>query len=81
MDPPMVVIDEIGGMLIALFLLPPSIPLIGITFLLFRFLDISKISPVEIERWKGSKGIMADDIWAGVITNLIMQVVQRMCRW
>ncbi len=77
-DPPYVVIDELAGMLIALFLIPPKLFLIIIAFFLFRFFDIVKLGPIrKIEQLKGSKGIMLDDIFAGLVTNAIMQVIVR----
>ena len=77
-DPLYVVIDELGGMLIALFLIPPKLFLIVSAFLLFRFFDIVKLGPIKkIEQLKGSKGIMLDDIFAGMITNIIMQAVKK----
>ncbi len=75
-DPPYVVIDEVAGVLIALFLIPPKLFLIIIAFSLFRFFDIVKPTPLKkIEKLKGSKGIMLDDIFAGLMTNLIMRVI------
>jgi phosphatidylglycerophosphatase A len=73
-----VVIDEVGGMCVSLFLLPVYIPYIIIGFVLFRFFDIVK--PLFIrksEALPGGWGVMADDLLAGIFTNLILQIVVR----
>ena len=72
-DPQVVVIDEIAGMAIALWLIPISFKCVFIQFLLFRAFDIYKPFPVkqmETVFEKGA-GIMMDDVAAGVIVNLL----------
>lgn len=77
-DPPAVVIDEVAGMMISLALLPVTWKLYLAGFLLFRILDIFKPGPIRrLERLSGSAGIMADDLLAGLLTNLLLQVVLR----
>jgi phosphatidylglycerophosphatase A len=74
-DPSSVVIDEVAGMWIALFLLPRSIPVAVCTFILFRLLDIVKPQPARaLERIPNGWGIMLDDVVAGLYANLIMQL-------
>ena len=73
-----IIIDEFTGMLVALYLLPASMGYVVSAFLLFRFFDIIKPKPIaRLERLRGSLGIMADDLLAGVYANLILQVVYR----
>lgn len=73
-DPGEIVIDEFAGMLISLYRLPPTMGYVVTGFLLFRFFDIVKPRPIRnIEKLKGSLGIMSDDIIAGVYTNMILQ--------
>ncbi len=74
-DPKLVVIDEIAGQLLALVGFPPK-PLVLLTgFLIFRLLDIIKPPPIQyLERLPGGLGIMADDLLAGLVTNLILQI-------
>jgi phosphatidylglycerophosphatase A len=72
-DPGPVVIDEIAGMLAACIGLKLSI-LGGVAvFGLFRLFDILKPFPVGWldRRLKGGVGIVADDVAAGVLVNLI----------
>ncbi|HOW34844.1 MAG TPA: phosphatidylglycerophosphatase A [Candidatus Omnitrophota bacterium] len=74
-DPSWVVIDEVSGILITLFLLPPTIPVIVTAFFVFRAFDMFKIYPAN--KWEaagGGTGIMMDDIIAGLYANIVMQV-------
>ena len=79
-DPRYVVIDEVCGMLIALFLLPAyDTRVVIMGFFIFRLMDTVKPFPIDrIESAKGSYGIMGDDIVAGLYTNLILQAALRM---
>lgn len=83
-DPPEVVIDEVMGMLIALWPLSLGLWLRGVDpwvfpwpgwiggFLLFRFFDILKPPPIRrLERLPGAWGVMADDALAGVMAALV----------
>ena len=72
-----IVIDEIVGMLIAGFLIPPGIGFLLVAFVLFRFFDILKPFPARWiqEHMTGANGIMLDDAVAGIYANLILQGV------
>ena len=73
-DPSEVVIDEAVGMGIALFMLPHSIAMYTMAFILFRIFDILKPSFIyQIENLPGGWGIMLDDVCAGIFTWLICQ--------
>ena len=77
-DARMIVIDEVSGMLLALFMVPYSIASAVIGFILFRLFDITKPPPARrIEKISGAFGIMFDDIIAAIYTNVILQVVLR----
>lgn len=72
-DPSWIVIDEVLGMMISLFLIPPRVPLLVIGFALFRLLDSVKPFPVNrLEGLKGEWGVLLDDVGAGVYTNLLL---------
>jgi len=74
-----IIIDEVCGMLLSLFLLPISIPIIISAFLFFRAFDAIKPPPADrLQNLPGSIGIMLDDITAGVYTNLIIQLALRL---
>jgi phosphatidylglycerophosphatase A len=74
-DPGQVVVDEVAGMLVTLFLVPVGwIGAIG-GFFLFRISDIIKPYPANrLERLPGGIGIMADDVMAGVYANLALRL-------
>lgn len=77
-DPSSVVIDEVAGMMIAFFFLPVNMAVLVTTYFLFRAFDMFKIYPArDLERLGGGTGIMMDDIFAGIYTNLVMQIAVR----
>ena len=77
-DARMIVIDEVSGMLLALFMVPYSIASAVTGFILFRLFDITKPPPARrIEKISGAFGIMFDDIIAAIYTNIILQIVFR----
>jgi len=81
-DSPVIVIDEIGGFLIAMFALPVSFRFIFLGFILFRAFDILKPFKIErLERLPGGWGIMADDIAAGILANLMLHIARIMLGW
>ena len=68
-DPREVVIDEVVGMGISLFMLPHDFWLYLLSFILFRVFDILKPSIIyRIQNLSGGWGIMLDDVLAGLIT-------------
>jgi phosphatidylglycerophosphatase A len=78
-DPGPVVIDEVGGMLIALVLTGAGWSGAMAGFLLFRFFDILKPYPASrLERLGGGLGIMADDVMAGIYANVVLQLLLRL---
>jgi len=73
-DPSEVVVDEMIGILISLVWLPLSLWNIGIGFIVFRLLDVIKPFPISWFDKKGKVGIgiVADDVVAGIITNIFL---------
>ena len=72
-DPSCVVIDEVAGLMMALYLLPMTTPVIVTAFFLFRAFDMFKVYPANrFEAYPGSLGIMMDDIVAGLYTNIVV---------
>jgi phosphatidylglycerophosphatase A len=71
-----IVIDEFAGFLVSAFYLPHSYRYLIAAFLLFRIFDILKPFPIRrLEKnLKGGFGIVADDLAAGLYTNIILQV-------
>jgi phosphatidylglycerophosphatase A len=75
-DPGQVVIDEVAGMLVTLFLNPVGWRGAVAGFFLFRAADILKPFPARrLERLHGGLGIMADDVMAGIYANVALRVI------
>ena len=76
-DPPEVVIDEVSGFLLTLFLLPLTWLTLCLGFVLFRFFDIAKPFPIRRleRRLTGGTGVVLDDLLAGLYANLTLRVV------
>jgi phosphatidylglycerophosphatase A len=77
-DPSEIVIDEVAGFFVTVFLLPFSWLSFTLGFLLFRVFDILKPFPIGIidKKIKGGTGIVLDDIVAGIYANICVRVVQ-----
>lgn len=75
-DHPSIVIDEIAGYMVSMFLAPPAWGFMIAGFLLFRFFDIVKPYPLKrFQELRGGPGVMLDDIGAGIYTNLVLRIV------
>jgi phosphatidylglycerophosphatase A len=71
-----VVIDEVAGMCITLLFVPVKIEYIVAGLILFRFFDIVKPLGIrKLEKWPGGWGVMADDVLAGIYSNIILQLI------
>lgn len=69
-----IVIDEVLGQMIALWLAPRSWPWVLAGFLLFRLFDIWKpLGAREAQALPGGWGIVTDDVIAGIYAFLVMQ--------
>jgi phosphatidylglycerophosphatase A len=74
-DSPSIVIDEIAGYLISMFLVPVGWGYIAAGFFLFRVFDVVKPWPLyDLQEVHGGLGVMLDDIGAGVYTNILLQI-------
>jgi len=74
-DPSLIVVDEMVGFLVAMFLIEVTWWRLLGAFFIFRFLDIVKPFPVgAVEELGKGIGIMADDLVAGIYTNIIMHL-------
>jgi phosphatidylglycerophosphatase A len=75
-DPSKVVMDEVIGMWIAIAFIPFSYINILLAFILFRFFDIAKPLGIrKLEQLPGGIGVMADDVLAGIYSNLILHLI------
>lgn len=75
-DPGQVVIDEVLGQLITMWMNPVGWGGALLGFLLFRLMDIVKPYPANrLEALHGGLGIMADDAMAGIYANLALRLL------
>lgn len=73
-DPRQVILDEVMGMLITLFLNPVGLKGAFVGFLFFRAIDVIKPYPANrLERLPGGIGVMADDAMAAIYANLALR--------
>jgi phosphatidylglycerophosphatase A len=76
-----IVIDEIAGVMITMWgfqfnYTKYDIVLLVIGFILFRIFDIVKPYPInKLQDISGGWGVMLDDIAAGVVANVLMQMI------
>ena len=73
-DPSFIVIDEVAGMMISLYLVPKYFSAYLLAFILFRFFDIFKPYPISLvdKKMKSGFGIVLDDILAGLFTLIVI---------
>ncbi len=72
-DPGHIVIDEFAGMCVALAGHKASLVNVILGFVFFRIFDIAKPFPVNrMERLPGGIGVMADDVLAGIFSNILI---------
>jgi phosphatidylglycerophosphatase A len=69
-----IVIDELVGFLITMFMVPPGLITVALGFFLFRFFDIVKPPPANIfnKRKKGGLDVVMDDVFAGIYASLVL---------
>ncbi len=74
-DPGYVVIDEFVGFFVTVSLLPQSVLMGVVGFVVFRVLDIVKPPPArQAEALPNGWGIVADDVIAGIYGHLILRL-------
>ncbi|MFH0806841.1 MAG: phosphatidylglycerophosphatase A [Elusimicrobiota bacterium] len=77
-DNPRIVIDEIAGLWVTMAFIPKTVEFLVIGFVLFRFFDVVKPLYIrQIQKLNGGWGIVADDVLAGIYSNIILQVLLR----
>ena len=75
-DPQFVVVDEVAGQWITLLFVPVTWKTLVAGFILFRGFDIVKPPPVrQLEELPGGTGIVLDDVAAGVLAFVVMQLL------
>ena len=80
-DDPRIVLDETVGFWFAVAFLPRGVKWLAAGFVLFRVFDAAKLPPYRwLERLPGGWGVVMDDVGAGVVANLILQLVAHVWR-
>jgi len=84
-DPSVVVIDEIVGMWITVFIMSSlfnsmnlnlTLFSFSLAFVAFRFFDITKIQPAKyFDKLKNGFGIMMDDVIAGIYAGILSCII------
>ena len=76
-DHPAIVVDEVAGLLITLAGVSPTWEYAVMGLVIFRALDILKPFPIRRlgEAGNGGLEVMADDVAAGVIGRVVLEVV------
>jgi phosphatidylglycerophosphatase A len=76
-DSGLIVVDEMAGMLVTMYLIPWNFTNLALGFLLFRIADIVK--PYPIRRLEtalpGGFGVVGDDLLAGVYANMVLRAI------
>jgi phosphatidylglycerophosphatase A len=81
-DASRIVIDEWSGFVIAVLLLPKTVFVFAVAFVLFRALDILKPFPARrCEAIPGGLGVVLDDVVAGVYTNILVRAMLLVKGW
>lgn len=76
-DDKRIVIDEIVGLWVALLLVPKKLIFIIMGFVIYRFFDVVKLPRIRnLQKLPSGIGIVADDLFAGIFTNIILQLAQ-----
>ena len=76
-DSKKIVVDDFCGMLITYLFIPHDVRFIVCGFFLFRMLDMLKIPPADsLEKLHGAKGIVGDDLVAGIYANVLLHLVR-----
>jgi phosphatidylglycerophosphatase A len=72
-----IVVDEIVGFLTATALMDVTPARLVVAFFLFRLFDIVKPPPARYfdEQVPGGPGVVLDDVFAGIYTNVIVRVL------
>jgi phosphatidylglycerophosphatase A len=81
-DPGAIVIDEVAGMTLSVLVVPLTVPVAVLAFLLFRVFDIVKPAPArQSQVLPGGAGVMIDDLIAGLYALIIVVALRALFGW
>jgi phosphatidylglycerophosphatase A len=74
-DDSRIVIDEVIGMWLSLIFVPHNIKYYAAALLSFRLFGVIKpLGIKKIQSWHGGWGIVMDDVFAGLLSNIVLQI-------
>jgi phosphatidylglycerophosphatase A len=77
-DPGAIVVDEVAGMALSVFAVPPTPGVLVVAFVLFRVFDVVKPFPADAaQRLPGGVGVVVDDLVAGLYALAVVLVARR----
>lgn len=78
-----IVIDEIAGYFVAMVWLPLTWQAFLFAFVLFRLFDALKPFPIDVvdRKVQGGFGVVLDDVLAGLLTNIVLQIIFVKTTW
>jgi phosphatidylglycerophosphatase A len=78
-----IVIDEVAGFIVTMAWLPMTWQAMVAGFVLFRVLDAWKPGPIGYvdRKIKGGLGVVTDDIAAGIVANIVLQIIYVNTSW
>ena len=81
-DPGAIVVDEVAGMIVSVLLLPRTVPVLIVAFVLFRLFDVTKPFPARTsQRLRGGVGVMIDDVIAGLYALGVVALLRAGLGW
>jgi phosphatidylglycerophosphatase A len=81
-DPGMIVVDEVAGMTLSVLVLPLTLPVLLVAFVLFRIFDVVKPFPANrAQALPGGLGVMIDDLIAGLYALLVLIALRAVLAW
>jgi len=69
-----IVIDEFVGVLFTFWFVKVTLGWAVVGFFLFRVFDITKVGTQWLEKIPGGLGIVLDDVGAGILSNVVLQI-------
>lgn len=71
-----IVVDEVAGMFVSLYLLPRDPLVFLVAFFAFRVFDVLKPFPSgRLQKLRGGWGVVADDVFAGLYANVFIRLL------
>lgn len=81
-DPGAIVVDEVAGMTLSVLVLPLTLPVLAVAFVLFRVFDVVKPAPArQAQALPGGLGVMVDDLVAGLYALVIVAALRAALGW